>query len=273
MTDTNNELLGLSVLKAASEELDKSHKVAAVFMSGSRLNNLDSIYSDFDVYVLVQSSKTDILSNQIFSKKAELRAGAVYDKINNEVLSDIPVDATIWDQRQLFKLINKSNPNVLEILSSKPIYLSSKYGNLYKTLTNPANQHYLREANPKALFAAVGGMLNNERNQLLREAPRSLKDVSLMAKYIYYLRQVINDQNVNVDMQAIDDERPRELRKRVEDDFLSYSEALRIMVKFEIEFHQLKKQLAEKDQGKIAEKQKEAKRFFEKCFWNSLLID
>lgn len=85
------------------KEYPKKKDIVAILLSGSRLRrlNLDE-NADWDLYVLVNDSKENMLKNTMYS--AQLK------------ISD-NIDAKVMDFRQLYNILIKSNPNILEVFA------------------------------------------------------------------------------------------------------------------------------------------------------------
>lgn len=253
-----------TLLTGVHDKLPK-YKIAAMYLSGSRLSYLNTADSDFDVYVFVQSSKADILNNKILTDEFEL--------LLREANYESSIDVTVFDQRQVYKLLRKSNPNMLEILAGEPIWLDDKDGQLYKILSKSENQHYLREVAPKNFFYAVNGMVNNEEKALQKRKSRALKDLSLIVKLVYYLECVVNDKDFNVDMTAIADERPRLWRNLVNINELNYAQALECIASLQEEITNIKAAIDQINAEEVQDKQEHAQHYLEDLFINSIFAE
>lgn len=254
-----------SVLNKLQDEYPKYH-LAGLYISGSRLNRLNTHDSDFDFYAFIQVRDIDLLTGRVLAKDLSLDLGQ-----NNGVA--YKADIKVYDQRQLYKMLSKSNPSTIELFAEAPIYLDMTYGELYVSLSETNNRQYLQDANPQAFINAVGGMLNSERYQLLKQKKRSLKDLSLMAKYLDYLDSFVHDTLINVDMRNNTNSLPRKLRHLYDNDELSYGEAINYLQKMEANYHSLKNKFSEKlekENTAMTAKTKKAQQFLKDYFIASL---
>lgn len=127
-------------------ETDTGKHVLAVYQSGAALNGLAlRENSDYDFIVFVEDDPKDVLNNQSYSKQF------------HEWMPK--VDLKVYDLRRLYQLLQKSNFNMLEIFSKKPIYCDC---GLFEHL----DFKVLASLNLKSFCKSIMGMTKTLQKQL-----------------------------------------------------------------------------------------------------------
>ncbi|MCK5725556.1 MAG: nucleotidyltransferase domain-containing protein [Thiotrichaceae bacterium] len=158
-------------------EIDHSVKILYACESGSRAWGFESQDSDYDVRFIYANQRDWYLSVNAESQRdvIELPVDEVFD-ING------------WDLRKSLKLMKKSNPALMEWLSSSIIYRQdNEFTHAMKDLMK---QHY----SPKACFYHYFHMAKKNNRQYLKSEQVQIK------KYFYVLRPLLAMQWLEKDL-------------------------------------------------------------------------
>lgn len=90
-----------------------NRKVLAVYLRGSRMRGLNDDGSDYDLTVITNPMKRELLTNVIFSEKLRL--------------PQYNVEGNITTTAHLFKMLLKGSPIALETIHAQPIYIDKSY--------------------------------------------------------------------------------------------------------------------------------------------------
>ncbi len=149
-------------------ELDESVKILYACESGSRAWGFPSADSDYDVRFIYVHERNWYLSIDVEDKR-----DVVERPINDEL------DISGWDLRKALKLLRKSNPPLLEWLSSPIVYAEST--DVAAKLRKAIDEFY-------SPIASYHHYLNMARNNH-REFEKG--DLVRLKKYLYTLRPIL----------------------------------------------------------------------------------
>ena len=181
----------LERINTGMKDNDISSEIIAVYLTGSRLRNLNDTQSDFDVYVITKPTRDEILSGQHLSTQIKVSG-------HNDI------DIHCLDLLQLRKELLKGSITLLEMLSSEPIFLEDI--DFAKITGLP-----LIEINPEKTIKSVLGMSKSVSKAI--EKGKRLKDASLIVHFANLLRQYITHGYI-FEVEASDN--VKEWRKHVE---------------------------------------------------------
>lgn len=147
------------VNEALNKVFEKFNKeeVAAVYLTGSCLNNLQTPTSDVDLYVLLHTRKKDL----VFGK---LRSGQDHGEY----------DFKYMDTYKFVQMLVKTNPNLLELVFKKPLYCSEQYRPLAEFLYT--NKNSVVTLNKRRYFSSSYHMLRNNYNKLKNGTGKVLRN-------------------------------------------------------------------------------------------------
>lgn len=187
MTLTNKQIVAF--LK------EKFPEISAIYLTGSRLNHLAIRDTDYDVVAIVPSTLSRIISGQAYAKETHFPD----DGLANEI------QVKVYDTLKLCQLINKSNPNILELFYEKPLYVSMSFKDMATYLADPTTIRQLCQLNVPALLSATKGQYYQMSN-LIKKKQANLSDKEAkyfvqMIKFHRYLKNVLDGRTIkSVDM-------------------------------------------------------------------------
>ena len=163
--------------KLSQIETDHQVKILYACESGSRAWGFDSQDSDYDVRFIYVHAQDWYLSVNLESKRdvIELPIDEVFD-ING------------WDLRKSLQLMKKSNPSLMEWLSSPIIYRQDK--GFTQAIQSLMQQYY----SPRACFYHYLHMAKGNQREYLRSKQVRIK------KYFYVLRPLLAMQWLEQDL-------------------------------------------------------------------------
>lgn len=149
MTNTKlNEAMKAVFTKWNEEE------VAAVYLTGSSLNNLTTPESDVDLYVLLKQSK----HNAVFGN-------LVSGQLTGEH------DFKYMETYKFVQLMAKMNPTVTELVFKKPLFVSSEFEPMANYLYE--NRMNLFMLNPRRYFSSAYHMMENNLKEVKKANGKS----------------------------------------------------------------------------------------------------
>lgn len=156
-------------------------RISAVYLTGSRLNNLFTAESDYDLYVVLKQSK----ENLVFG---------VYE--SGQLTGEH--DFKYMESYKFLQLIFKSNPNMTEMFTKGPLYVSEEFAELASYLY--AHSEDLAYINPRRYFSGGYHLLKNNYNKLKNGSgkvakARAGKEVANFYKTYYQLVALANKED------------------------------------------------------------------------------
>lgn len=144
-----NECEQLAVNSALNEvfEVYSTEEVAAVYLTGSRLNNLHTELSDVDLYVLLHQDKESLWLSKPVSRSTSGE-----------------FDFKVMEVGHFARLLMKMNPNLLEMLQFEPLYCSELFSELANFLFE--NRDNLLNMNRGRFFSGAYHLTNNNVRDL-----------------------------------------------------------------------------------------------------------
>lgn len=171
-------MLKEKMIKEAIENVFKFYskkEVEAIYLTGSALNNLMVEGSDIDLYVILKQSKLSLVM-------CELISGQEHSEEQ---------DFKFMESFKFIQLLAKTNPNALELLFKKPIYVSESF----KEVSEYLYEHKLEIVgiNKERYFTSGYSMMKNNYNKLKNGSGRVLigkagKEVLNFYKAYYQLK-------------------------------------------------------------------------------------
>lgn len=131
-----------TTLERVFEEFTKE-EVSAVYLTGSNLNNLTVSDSDVDVYVVLEMSFVDFF-------RGERKTG---EKVSEDL------DFKFVDKYTFVKSLEKANPNNLEMLFKKPLYVSESFKKVSDFMYG--NREQLFFMNERRMYSASYHLMEN----------------------------------------------------------------------------------------------------------------
>lgn len=144
-------MLKEKMIKEAIENVFKFYSkedVEAIYLTGSALNNLMVEGSDIDLYVVLKQNKLNLIM-------CELLSGQEHSEEQ---------DFKYMESFKFLQLLAKTNPNALEILFKKPVYVSKGFSEISEYLY----EHKLEviAINKERYFTSGYSMMRNNYTKL-----------------------------------------------------------------------------------------------------------
>ena len=158
------------------KQIEQENNIKIIFAveAGSRLWRMSSDDSDYDVrFVFVQP----------LEKYISLKNSKETDKVLNFIFDDKMIDFSGFDIFKFCKLLDQSNPSVIEWLRSDIVY----YGKIPLELKKIASKHF----NPTSLIYHYKSMSRQNYEKYVKSG----KNVTYK-KYLYALRGLINSKYI-----------------------------------------------------------------------------
>lgn len=184
--DEKNAAVAATVLNEFNtrKEYPKKEDVVAILLSGSRLRslNLDE-NADWDLYVLVNDSKENMLKNTTYSAQM---------KISDNI------DAKVMDFRQLYNILIKSNPNIIEVFAfpESLILLNPNLSTANIVMELQSLGTDIFNINPERYVKSLGGNLRG----IAREVQKgNYKRLPLIFNMVYEFQDVAQKNQLKLD--------------------------------------------------------------------------
>lgn len=150
-------MLKEKMIKEAIENVFKFYSkedVEAIYLTGSALNNLMVEGSDIDLYVVLKQNKLNLIM-------CELLSGQEHGEEQ---------DFKYMESFKFLQLLAKTNPNALELLFKKPIYVSESF----KKVSEYLYEHKLEviAINKERYFSSGYSMMKTNFTKLLNGSGR-----------------------------------------------------------------------------------------------------
>lgn len=133
-------------VSGALADFDKD-EVLAIYLTGSRLNNLHTEDSDVDLYVILKQNKRNLVLGNLKSK----------EKVGDK-------NYKAMELAKFFQLLYKTNPNLLEIIFKRPLYASDEYKELGDFIYD--NRVEIVSMNTSRYFSSAYHMAKNNYNKV-----------------------------------------------------------------------------------------------------------
>lgn len=163
------------VLKKMEEE---NKKVEMILLSGSRLNNLHLEDSDYDLFIITESTLDELLNtNARYSTTKKLGH-----------FENVEVEAKIMSMVKFFEVIKKTNFNTLELFTAQPMYLNDDSIKLFRLFTKPY-QRAMCNNNVERMISSVSGYAKANLKKMSTNKNK-WKDTVQCFKGYEYLKQI-----------------------------------------------------------------------------------
>lgn len=167
-----------------------NHNVLALFLSGSKLNKLNTLETpDTDYIAIVHDLAIDILHNKTYSHQ-------FIDTLSNEN----KVDIKVYDTRKLLNLIEKSNFNLLETFNQKPIWTDDS--NLGKEFYKDDFVKLLNDWNLNNLIRSSKGFVDSKLYARKRNKIITTKEFIQAIKCRRYVKQSMQNKKWDVTFES-----------------------------------------------------------------------
>lgn len=131
-------------------------QVMAIYLTGSQLNNLQTEESDVDLYVILKHTKRNMVLGT-------LRSGEKTGEKNYKYMDSV----------KFLQLLYKTNPNLLEIIYKKPLYVHHEYKNVAEFIYE--NKEEIVRMNVSRYFSSSYHMAKNNYKKLLNNTGKVAK--------------------------------------------------------------------------------------------------
>lgn len=152
-----------------TEEL-ANRKVLAVYLRGSRMRGLNEDDSDYDITVLINPTKRELLTNVVFSEKLRL--------------PQYNVEGNITTTAHFYKLLLKGSPVALETIHAYPIYINESFKILAAFLYE--NRKEILRDKAKSYLLSNIRMCKMHLNRLVKQV-----DPTKIGKNLVYAKMVL----------------------------------------------------------------------------------
>lgn len=152
-----------------TEEL-ANRKVLAVYLRGSRMRGLNEDDSDYDITVLTNPTKRELLTNVVFSQKLRL--------------PQYNVEGNITTTAHFYKLLLKGSPVALETIHAYPFYINKSFKILAAFLYE-SRKEILRVKTKSYLLSNIR-MCKMHLNRLVKQG-----DPTKIGKNLVYAKMVL----------------------------------------------------------------------------------
>lgn len=178
----------------AIKEILESEKnkgdILAIFLTGSRLKNLETENSDYDFYCITRTSEEDIIFNRRNSIEFSLKSVA------GEVKS--------MSVHAFALLLYKSSPNILHLFFKDALYLHADFFEFDALLHN--NLQQLFQLNKDRLFGSIAGQMKNDMKYMENnmdkisspEFRKHFREFALLGYQTFYINKMISIKGVNI---------------------------------------------------------------------------
>lgn len=188
-------MISVEPMEMAIKEILESEKhqgdILAIFLTGSRLKNLETENSDYDFYCITRTSEEDIIFNRRNSIEFPLKSVA------GEVKS--------MSLHAFALLLYKSSPNILHLFFKDPLYLHADFFEFDAFLYN--NLHRLFQLNKDRLFGSIAGQMKNDMKYMENnmdktnsaEFRKHFREFALLGYQTFYIHKMISIEDVNIE--------------------------------------------------------------------------
>lgn len=134
--------------KLFEQELEKAYElfgkenIGFIYLTGSHLNNLHTKESDVDLFIILKPTKKDVVTNNFV-------AGSLTNSNGD--------DFRYMDSNRFTHLLIQTNPNMLELLFRKPLYVDEKFKTFTEFLYENRNELLL--LNKERLYSKTYHMI------------------------------------------------------------------------------------------------------------------
>lgn len=147
-----------------------NRKVLAVYLRGSRIRGLNDDESDYDITVLTNPTKRELLTNVMFSKKL--------------ILPQYNVEGNITTTAHFYKLLLKGSPVALETIHACPLYIDKSFQILAALLYE--NRKEILQSRTKSYLLSNIRMCKMHLNRLVKQG-----DPTKIGKNLVYAKMVL----------------------------------------------------------------------------------
>lgn len=218
--------------------------VLAIYLTGSRLNNLNTRDTDFDLIVIIRESAQHLITGGLNRQTKDFKTPF-----------DREINTKIYSGTQLARLLIKPTPNTVEIFYKKPIYVHNDFLKIANELYSDDYQRNLLSSDQRNFLNAVFSKLINSKKYLEKNSLSNfklVKDIVQTLKFFRYANELLNFGNLcSVEKPS---ELELELKKRSYNQIISNTELLDILNTLEIKMNKIEENIIN---GKIILKPKQ----------------